>query len=106
MSNQLSISNIIEELTASNFPAAIHDTCLIIGFERDLSDPPVVPLNISLYNNNELLSEKDFSIDFESSKRNRTLLNIPVLLIAHSGFMKFEVSSNKKKIGTCTIEIS
>ena len=104
--NQLSVYNIIEELHSSEVPSILADSALAICFERDIAkDASPEHITVSIEVNGKSAGEQNFTIDFLSTSRNRTLLNIPFLQLNEFGKLTFNIKLNRKLLGSYTLKV-
>lgn len=106
LSNQLSISNIIEELQTPKLPSLLPESYLVSLFERnEKKDKSIIPASVTVYLNDKKLGGQNFNIDFQQVSRNRTVMTLPLLELNEFGVLKFEMIVKGKVVGSYDVKI-
>ena len=83
------------------------DSTLAICFERDIvKDMNTETINVSIDLNGKIIADQSFLIEFLSTSRNRTILNIPLLQFDKFGKLTFSVKANKKLLSRYSINVA
>ena len=104
-SNNVTAFNILEEISAANFPAFIPEMyCLIV---LDKTETPEEPPNFTLVAQlgDEELFKRDFAINFQDKKRHRYSIGLAGLVLNRPGNLEFRIYQSEKLITTYEIEI-
>lgn len=91
-SNNVSVFNILEEISPVNFPAFLPEVAVLNFLERDsLDDQSIVNLTLRLSIGGESLFQQVLSVNFQDKLRNRTVINIGGLPIPRPGKLDFSI---------------
>jgi hypothetical protein len=91
--NQISAINCFEQFYPSGYPLLIPRLSIIAVLERELDDPLIAQLRISiLLDNNEFYNQELSSHFSEGSQLNRTLLQFDGFVITRPGVVQFRCS--------------
>lgn len=104
--NSLSIFNIIEDISASMFPATLNKfTKFLVVTERELSDPSKFMLLIKIQQNKvDLILPLHIEVKFEKLKKNRLIINVPDLLFQSETPIIFSVYYKDKILGGYNVD--
>lgn len=102
----LSIIDIAEEITSSQFPAGLLDHSLIAVFNRghDVKGK-IFKAIFHIHFNNVLVGSVEQDIDLLKARFNRTIITIPALQFPEPGELLFEVSLGNKVIASEKIAV-
>ncbi|MEW5844393.1 MAG: hypothetical protein AB1775_14130 [Bacteroidota bacterium] len=85
VSNNISIYNILEGITAQGFPFFFQHLDFLVLWEKEEVDPVIYEGSLLVKNNDDILISDKFKIDFEKKQKNRSIVNINGLLVKKPG---------------------
>jgi hypothetical protein len=88
-SGTISAFSILEDLQPAGFPAVLPEAAVFALWRREPDEPAVVPLRFELRNNENVIVDGDWTVDFGSSRANRSVLNLQGVLVREPGVLSF-----------------
>jgi len=103
--NNLSVFNILEGVTAQGFPFFIQHVAFLVIWERDAEDisRPSVQIRIELEGNQ--LYEQSLDADFQDKLKNRMVIRIGGLVVSQPGKLTFSASPSTGASAKYTINV-
>jgi hypothetical protein len=101
--NNLSIFNMLEELTSIEFPFVLPRFATLFYLERDEQDPNVIDATITLSLNTTLIGQAVGKGDFEEKSRTRIILAVQGLVIPEPGVLTATVSVDGQELSSWSI---
>ena len=87
--NNISIINILEEMTPEGLPLFIARVMIFALLHRDKEkDPSQIKCTLRIGIGDNRLLERELNVDFRDKGRNRTIINIGGLVISTSGILE------------------
>jgi hypothetical protein len=83
--NQLSLFHVLDEISAPSFPLHLHSVCVAALFERESDDASLQSYALVIKLDGNLLASFTMTIDFTTSRRNRSVNTIQGLTIPGAG---------------------
>lgn len=90
-SNNISVINILEDISAESFPILIQKMAILIYFEKESHDDDKPTLVLKVSNNNKILVEHTIKADFRGKNKNRNIIKFGGILFPEPGDAKFEI---------------
>ncbi|WP_158807402.1 hypothetical protein [Beijerinckia sp. L45] len=85
--NQLSLFHILDEISGPAFPLPVPSFCVAALFEREANDAVVQAFVLTVSLESVLIASFTMSVDFSSSRRNRSVNTIRGLTIPSTGLV-------------------
>lgn len=95
--NQVSLINILEEISAPSFPATHARLNVLVVLERSLSEPSTVTCPLTIKNGSQILLNSHLTFQFQQFLRTRAIADLQGLPILTPG--KLEIELNIPTIG-------
>jgi len=107
-SNQLSIFNVIEQISGLKFPAPSPVTTLCMLLARETRDPDTADLMLegTIDGNSERLFRGGFKADFKGKKRVRIVAQIPPYIIPTPGTLTFALRRKNRQIAAWSVDVT
>jgi len=107
LTNNVSISEILEELNSEKLPASFNEpSVFIILFKREHSDPEKSKFIIKISNNKHKIYDQEVPMDFQGKFRLRNEIHFNNFPILEHGLLLFEVFHNNKLLTSYPVEIN
>jgi hypothetical protein len=90
--NNVSLINVVEEITPDEFPVVMPRVSWLFIFERDPSDDPQPPVAFVVRLGGRELLRVPVEVNFEDKMRNRAMLAMSGLPIASEGVLEGELT--------------
>jgi hypothetical protein len=103
--NRFSIFNIVEEIYASNFPAAYPQLSIGALFARDPGDQDARRLRLRITLGSAVLLEGDLQVDFQDHDKCRALATIAGLIIPSPGTMNVALLDDSVPVGAWDVVV-
>lgn len=103
--NNISIFNVLQNISSSGFPVLIHKFTIFSVMERSKEDLEELSCELKIANNDEELLIKPLNVDFQNKKRIRTTVNIKGLTIPNSGVLDIILSYEGRVLGSYEISV-
>lgn len=104
--NNISIFNILEELTAESYPILIQKSALFTVLTKEEDDPDKPDLKFLLFNNDELVNEHKLKVDFRGKTKSRTIIRLGGIPFHNPGKAHFKViDSDENEIAKYSINL-
>jgi hypothetical protein len=107
-SNQLSIFNVIEQISGLKFPAPSPATTLCMLLARETRDPDTTDFTLegTISGNSQPLFRGGFTADFKGKKRVRIVAQIPPYLIPAPGTLTFALRRKNREIAAWSVDVA
>ena len=102
----ISAVNILEEISAIKFPFAYPKISAINWIKREADDPRKTDIKLIIKNNDNLIFDADYSIDFGESMMNRFIYNLVGIKIKLAGTLNFNYEHDGNPLGFYEIKIN
>ena len=89
--NQLSLFHILDEISGPAFPLPLPGFCVAALFEREPTDAVVQPFVLAVSLDATLIASFTMSVDFATSRRNRSVNTIRGLTIPAPGLVTINI---------------
>jgi hypothetical protein len=103
--NAISVFNIIEELGATQFPAAVPKLSSLFVLQRQLNDPQQYEGSVTFSLDDEELGKMPITVDFEDRHATRVIVVIQGILIEHSGTFTVALQIGEQVMDTWSIRV-
>jgi hypothetical protein len=105
--NKIILYGILDSVMVPHVPAILPRLACVIGLIRDVDDPPIANIKLTVRSGGEAIAQTDVVSAFESNLQNRTVIRIDGLPIMNIGNLIFEViDSDKNIIGSWTVYLT
>jgi len=103
--NNISIFNLIERISAASFPFFIPHIAFFNLLEKDAGDESILNAIVRVKNNDQIIFSFPVRADFQTSERNRCTVNLEGLTVSSAGQLIFELLVADNLIGSYEIKI-
>jgi hypothetical protein len=97
--NTVSVFNILEEITALSFPAAIPKLSVLFMLERENDDPDRIDCLITFTLGEKELGRAEMEGNFEDKFRNRLMLVVQGVMLPEPGILSVNLTVDGKPMG-------
>jgi hypothetical protein len=94
--NQLSLFHMLDEISGVAFPLALPSFCVAALFEREPKDAVVQSFVLSISLDGTLVASFTMSVDFSTSRRNRSVNTVRGLTIPAAGLVTISLMQKTK----------
>ncbi len=92
--NQLSLFHVLDEISSPTFPLQIERLAIASLFEREAGDDPVQTYVLTMSLNGSLLASFTMRVDFQGSRRNRSVNTVERLAIPMPGSVLVSITQH------------
>ena len=103
---QMSIFNVIDQISAPSFPIGMGSLCVVVFLERDAKAKAQYQGSLTIRNNGKDLGSMVIPIDFKATRKNRSIAKFQGVPIQEPGFLEILFSLDGKVLGTSQIEVA
>jgi len=104
--NNLSIFNILEEISAQGFPLIIPKLFVVYVLERKESEDASPEFNLRIIQEKKYLFDKTFTVNFQDKMRTRQLIELQGFTLTKSGHLTFRLNFRGKKFAEYSLIIN
>ncbi len=104
-SNNLSVVNIVEELSSPSFPVVVPKLSVIILLARQEDEPQLVSARLRLALADQTLFERGLELSFQYRTRVRQLVDMHGLVLPSPGTLRVSLFVGDQEMGRWLIEI-
>lgn len=104
-SNNISIFNIIEELSSRGFPTFRPNFSCFSSLERATEDSQEYDLQLKVFNNSVELATINAHVNFQDKMRNRLIIGIQGLVIPDPGILKIILYDGERALNSYAITV-
>jgi hypothetical protein len=101
--NNLSIINVIDQITALSYPVGLNRIALVFVMQRDQADPGRANVEFLVRHNDVELSRFTLLMDFEAGLVTRVLPTIQGFVIPSAGVLRFSLHLNGAELNTVSV---
>jgi hypothetical protein len=106
LSNQVSIINVIESFSATEFPVVVQKAAVIGFVVREASDKPDYQGTLRIYADESLISTTDLEIHFEKQFLNRSIFNLHGLTLNGPGSFSFRLLVEGQELARTDVRVA
>jgi hypothetical protein len=104
--NNLSLINLLEDITTETLPALLPNFGVLITFERDSGDAPILTGTLNITLNDEPIFDHGLTVNFLELSRTRQMINISSFPLPKPGLIKLKFEAENKVEATYFIRIN
>ena len=104
--NNISIINILESISAESYPIMIQRSALYTVLTREEGDDESPDLKFVLYNNDDVIKEHKLRVNFRGKNKTRTIIRLGGLPFDNPGEAHFAVFIDDRELGRYSIELN
>lgn len=101
--NNLSIINVIDQITALSYPVGLNRISLVFVMQRDEADPVRSNVDFLVRHNDADLARFTLLMDFEAGLVTRVLPTIQGFVIPSAGVLRFSLHLNGAELATVSV---
>lgn len=91
----LSIINILDDITAESFPVLIHRFSVINFLIKETAEDPDKPsIRLKVYNNDKIVGDHQLKIDFRGKLKTRSIIQLGGVPLTEPGQAHFIITDN------------
>ena len=103
---QMSIFNVIDQVSAPAFPVAMGSLCVVVFLERDAEEKAQYQGVLTLRNNGKELGAMAVPVNFKGTRMNRSIAKFQGVPIQELGFLEITFSLDGEVLGNTRIEVA
>ena len=104
--NNISIYNILEEYNSPWFPIFAHKLFVFGLLEREPDEEQEAEFNIKIENNEKIIQETQFKVNFQDKYRNRFILEIEGIVVERPGNLTISAVKDGITLGSYKILVN
>jgi hypothetical protein len=101
--NNVSVYNILESITAQGFPLFLSKLGFLAVWEKETTDPIIYRANFSITLNEQQLYAQDIPLDFQNNIRLRSIITVQGVVIPQPGQMNFRLTTESGQVANFTL---
>ena len=105
--NNISIINLFEDITAFGFPIVIPQITISVWIEREDGEvDESIPIDLRIKINDKELFSRPFKAEFKGKRRTRLLISLQRFIIEEAGLLEFIAFQDNREVLKASINVT